>query len=52
MYYAAGGERFDAADGTSRPMHIGEVWWELIGAIGALRLLAEHGRLSAEVLPV
>ncbi len=52
VYYAAGGERFDAADGTSRPMHIGEVWWELIGAIGALRLLAEHGRLSAEVLPV
>lgn len=46
LYYAAGGQFCDLEGDRSRPMHSGELWWNLIGAITKLQILGEYNRLE------
>ena len=46
FHYAAGGQFCDLEGDRSRPMHSGELWWNLIGAITKLQILGEYNRLE------
>lgn len=46
LYDAAGGQFCDLEGDGSRPMHSGELWWNLIGAITKLQILGEYKRLE------